>query len=99
MTIKKLFLVVIIAEPILKDKLITIVKNSGAREHTFSSVNGEGTTEIHGTEWEGEFVKIESIVSESVADEIFKLIKERYLKNHALIIYKHPVEVIRSEKF
>ncbi len=75
MTFRNLYLVGIIAEPTLKDKLLDIIQKAGAQEYTFFSVNGEGTTTIHGTDWEGEFVKIESIVGEAVAQEIFRQIK------------------------
>lgn len=99
MTFRNLYLVGIIVEPTLKDNILDIIQKSGAHEYTFYSVNGEGTTTIHGMDWEGEFIKFESIVAEAVASDIFQQIKERFLKNYALIIYKHPVEVIRSEKF
>lgn len=46
-------LVTIIAEPVLKDRLIHEIYALGAHGYTISEVHGEGTRGIHASQWQG----------------------------------------------
>lgn len=93
-------LVTIIAEPILKDRLLQEIHTLGAHGYTISEVHGEGTRGIHASQWQGGGnVKIETLVSPEVADRIMEAMTDHYFPNYAVIAYVHDVQVVRSEKF
>ncbi|MFQ3633380.1 P-II family nitrogen regulator [Roseiflexus sp.] len=92
-------LVTIIAEPVLKDRLIHEIQALGAHGYTISEVHGEGTRGIHASQWQGGNVKIETIVSPEVAERIVEVVADQYFPNYAVIAYVIPVQVVRSEKF
>ncbi|MFQ3682318.1 P-II family nitrogen regulator [Roseiflexus sp.] len=92
-------LVTIIAEPVLKDRLIHEIQALGAHGYTISEVHGEGTRGIHASQWQGGNVKIETIVSPEVAERIVEVVADQYFPNYAVIAYVIPVQVVRGEKF
>ncbi len=92
-------LVTIIAEPVLKDRLIHEIQALGAHGYTISEVHGEGTRGIHASQWQGGNVKIETIVSPEVAERIVEVVADQYFPNYAVIAYVTPVQVVRGEKF
>lgn len=91
-------LVTIVAERILRDRLVEKIRACGARGFTLGEVSGEGTSRVHPHEWEGPSVKLETLVSEEVARRIVDEMA-RYFEHHALIVYTTEVRVVRSGKF
>lgn len=98
METQELILVTLVAERILRDRLLERIRDLGARGHTLTDVSGEGTSQIHAHEWEGPSVKIETLVSADVADRIVAA-AAKYFQHHAVIVYTHPVRVVRKDKF
>ena len=92
-------LVTIIAEPVLKDRLIHEIHTLGAHGYTISEVHGEGTRGIHASQWQGGNIKIETLVSPEVADRIMDAMADHYFPNYAVIAYATDVQVVRGEKF
>ena len=92
-------LVTVIAESLLEDRLIRDFKRCGAKGYTVTQARGEGSRGVRASEWEGANVKLESIVSESVADAILELLSEKYFQHYAVIAYLENVEVVRGEKY
>ncbi len=95
----RLSLLTIVAESVLRERLIGDLQRSGARGHTLTDVSGEGSRhrrvgDIHG----GNF-KIETIVSPEVAERLLKVLTTDYFPNYAVIAYVTPVEVVRGEKY
>ena len=84
-------LVTIIAERILRDRLIEAVHRLGATGHTLTDVQGEGTRHAQSSAVRGPSVKIEAIVVPEVA--------ERYFEHHSVIVYLQDVEVVRGSKY
>lgn len=99
MTKHSLYLVSILIEPSLKERIISGIQELGAKEYIIVEINGEGTTGVHGTDLDSTYLKIETIVTHEVSEDIFKFIYDNYLHNYGLITYRHAVDVIRSEKF
>lgn len=91
-------LVTIIAERVLRDRLIDAIHDLGATGHTIADVQGEGTRGVRVARG-GPSVKIESIVSASVADRIAEHVAERYFAHHSVIMYFQNVEVLRGSKY
>jgi nitrogen regulatory protein PII len=98
METQELTLVTLVAERILRDRLLERIRELGARGYTLTDVTGEGTSHIHAHEWEGPSVKIETLVPEDVARGIVET-AAKYFEHHAVIVYTQTVRVVRKEKF
>lgn len=70
--------VTIIAEALLENRLIHDIKQAGARGYTITEARGEGTRGVRASEWEGQNIRLEALVSEAVADRILALLAEHY---------------------
>ena len=92
-------LVTIIAERILRDRLVEAVHRLGATGHTLTDVQGEGTRHAQSSAVLGPSVKIEAIVVPDVADQIVAHVAERYFQHHSVIVYLQDVEVVRGSKY
>ena len=68
MELVKAKLITIITERLLRHEITDMIKLKGATGYTRSEVEGEGSRGIRASDFEGRNVKIETIVSESVAD-------------------------------
>jgi len=91
--------VTIIAERVLKEPLIAMLKLHGARGFTLTAVEGEGSRGVRASEWEGRNVSIDTIVSGEVADLLMAAVGERYFDDFAVIIYSVDVDVLRGDKY
>lgn len=89
-------LVTIIAEPLVKTRLIDDIVGLGARGYSVSSAEGSNT---RATAWEGPNIRIETIVGRRLAERILEHIAEHYFEHFAVIAFTHPVRVVRSAKF
>lgn len=95
----RLKLVTIIAEAILEERLINELRKLGARGYTVGRVRGEGTRGIHASDWEGDNLRIETLVGPEVADRIMNHLAGTYFQDYAVIVYSVDAEVIRGEKY
>lgn len=91
--------VTIIAERVLRDDLLKLLKRHGASGWTLHSVEGEGSRGIRASEWEGHNVQIDTLVSIDTADSIMTEISNLYFADWSIIIYSVDVEVLRGEKY
>jgi nitrogen regulatory protein P-II 2 len=62
-------------------------------------VRGEGLHGARLSEWEGENIRFETIVSEAVAERIKEYLAERYFPHFAVVVYISNIEVLRGGKF
>jgi nitrogen regulatory protein P-II 2 len=92
-------LVTIIAERILRDRVLEGIRKAGSRGFTITDVKGEGTSRIHAHEWEGPSVKVETLVPAEVAERIVDMVARRYFEHHAVIVYTSNVQVVRARRF
>ena len=91
--------VTIIAERVLRDDLIELVKAKGAKGWTLTMVEGEGSRGIRASEWEGRNVQLDTLVSPEVADAIMDEVGSRYFKDWSVIVFVADVEVLRKDKY
>lgn len=92
-------LVTIVAERILKDRIVADVLGAGARGFTITDAYGKGSRGVRASEWEGPDVRIEVVVSQEVADRIMTHVSTTYFKHYAVIAYMQTVEVVRGDKY
>lgn len=95
-TLKK---VTIVAERLLKEQLIELIKSNGATGYTLIACEGEGSRGVHASDWEGRNVQIETIVGAEAADTILDIVCEKYTDHYAVIAYHNDVTVRRKNKF
>lgn len=91
--------VTIIAERVLRDDLIALIKERGASGWTLAMVEGEGSRGIRASEWEGRNVQIDTLVPSEVAETIMDEVGKRYFKDWSVIVYVTDVEVLRKDKY
>lgn len=99
MKLTSLKLLVIIAEVVLEEQILLEIKNLGAKGYTLSEVRGEGSRGIRTSEWERKNIKIETMVSPEVADDILTCLSEKYFSDYAVTVYVYDVGVARGEKY
>lgn len=91
--------VTIIAERVLREEILALLREKGATGWTLAMVEGEGSRGIRASEWEGRNVQIDTLVPPELADELMEEIARRYFKDWSVIVYACDVEVLRKEKY
>jgi nitrogen regulatory protein PII len=92
-------LVTIIAADSLKNHIVKDIQSLGAKGYTVSYVEGKGEKELRNSAWEGENVKIETIVSSDACDKIMTYLQKNYFDKYAMIAFSTDVMVVRSTHF
>jgi nitrogen regulatory protein PII-like uncharacterized protein len=95
----QLTLLTIITEDVLAQVIEREIEQLGAKGFTLSSVTGKSLGHTRDNPWEGENVKIETIVTEEISQKILKHLQEKYFDRFAMIAFTHPVQVVRSDHF
>lgn len=92
-------LLTIIAEDELEDRLVRDLKSLGVTGYTVLKARGEGSHRARTSEWEGENIQLETLVTEPVAEKILQLLAGHYFSHFGVIAYASTVEVLRGGKF
>ncbi len=95
----QLSLITIIAEHILRERIIEDIRTAGATGFTLTEVYGEGTRGVRASTWQGNNIKVETLVSAEVAERILERLSDTYFEHYAVIAYRSSIEVIRGAKF
>lgn len=99
MELVRLKLVTIVAEAVLEKRLVEEIRRLGAKGYTVTDARGEGARGLRTMDWEGKNVRLETIVSEEVAERILTRLQEAYFPHYAVIAYVENVEVVRGDKY
>jgi len=99
MNIHNLSLLVIIAEALLKDRLIHAIRESGAKGFTVTEVAGEGSRQRRVGELLGDNIKIEVIANRDTAERILIVLQQDYFPQYTVIAYLSEVQVLREDKY
>ena len=91
--------VTIIAERLLRDQILDLLKRHGATGWSIAAVEGEGSRGNRTSDFEGRNVHIDTIVADKTADSIMGDIAEHYFTDWAIITYCSDVEVLRGDKY
>jgi nitrogen regulatory protein PII len=100
MTLHPMKLVTIICEAILEERVVELLRESGAHGHTAFNVRGSGnqgerTADIAET---GN-VQIQVIVKPAVAATMLERLHRELFAAYAMVAYESEVRVMRPEKF
>ncbi len=96
---ENIMLITVISERLLEGKLVELLKELGARGYSISYCRGDSQGAVRASEWEGENVKIEALLSHALSDKMLERVRQDFFDNYAIVIYRSEVEVIRGEKF
>ena len=94
-----LSLLTIIIEESLANTIEKEICEIGAKGYTSSNVSGKGLSGVRDNQWDGENIKIETIVSEETCKKILDHLQKKYFNRFAIIAFHHPVSIIRSNHF
>ncbi|TVP78345.1 MAG: transcriptional regulator [Puniceicoccaceae bacterium] len=89
----------IIAEGVLRDHIVELVHKHGATGHTITQVEGEGSSHRHASDWGGRNIKVETLVSQEVADAIIENLSHEFFEDYSVIAWLTQVNVLRGSKF
>lgn len=92
-------LVTIIAEGVLRERILHELTELGARGYTVSEVHGHGSSGVSELFWSGSQVRIEVLVNPTVADQIMDHLQAHYFETYSVVAYLHTVQVTRAEKY
>lgn len=95
----RLKLLTIIAEDDIEDLLVEELKALGATGYTVCPVRGEGMHGLRISGWEGENIRVETIVDPGHAEKIADRLATAYFPRCAMVVYLSDVEVLRAEHF
>ncbi len=91
--------VTIIAERVLREELLDLLRRHGASGWTLTMVEGEGSRGVRATEWEGRNIQIDTVVPPDTGDAIMEEVASSYFRDWAIITYASDVQVLRSDKY
>lgn len=92
-------LITIVAEAVVERRLVDDVKKCGAKGYSLSHVTGEGVTGRHTLDLNGPSVRIESVVTDEVAERILEMLAANYFDRFAVIAWLTPARVARPDRF
>lgn len=91
--------VTIIAERVLRDELLDLLRRHSASGWTIAMVEGEGSRGVRASEWEGRNIQIDTVVPPETGDAIMDEIATTYFRDWAIITYSSDVQVVRGDKY
>ncbi len=92
-------LVTIISEAVVERRLIDDIKKCGAKGYSLSHVRGEGTTGKHTLDLNGSSIRLETVVTDKVAEAILEMLAADYFDTFATVAWVSPVNVARPERY
>lgn len=92
-------IVTIVTERILEARLLRKIEELGAKGYTLTQAAGKGSRGVRASEWEGPDTRIETLVSEEVAEKIVDYIAETFFEHYAVIVYVQDAQVVRGDKY
>lgn len=95
----KVKLLTVIAEAVLRDRLVAELRTAGASGYTVAEVHGSGFGTVRASEWSGPSVRIETIVTAEIAEGLLATLTERYFPSWSVVAYLQEVDVVRPERY
>lgn len=92
-------LLTIIAEESLAQLIEQEIEELGAKGFTLTAVSGKSLGNTRDNPWEGENIKIETIVNAESSQKILNHLQQKYFDRYAIIAFTQPVRVVRSDHF
>lgn len=92
-------LVTIISESVVEQKLIADIKSCGAKGYSVGHVHGEGVTGKHSLDLNGPSIRLETVVTEKVAQAIIDMLAAKYFNRYATVAWMTAAQVARPDRF
>jgi len=92
------FLLTVIAEGVIEERLLADLRRWGVRGLTTSRVEGDPFGS-RVADVAGAFVRMECVVPEAVSTRVLEGLAEAYFGRYKVIAYDHPVRVVRQDKY
>ena len=96
---KELMLVTVVAEAVVEHRLIRDVTACGAHGWSVCDARGQGSKGVRADEFEGSNIRLETLVSEEVADRIMDVLARDYFPRYAVVAWVTTVGVVRPAKY
>ncbi len=90
--------VTIVAAAAYKNEILATLDEAGVHHYTFFEVFGKGDHTAP-QETESRNIRVESIVSSHLMDELIETLHREILGEKAVIVYVQDVDVLRHQKF
>lgn len=91
--------VTIVAESILESRLVDDLRKAGALGWTITLAHGEGPRGRRVSDLEGGNIRVETLVSEQVAEAIWSRLASNYFPNYAITAWTNDVHVARPDRY
>lgn len=92
-------LVTVVAEAVLEHRLVRDVAAAGAHGWTVTDARGRGSRGVRADEFEGDNVRLETIVARDTAERFLGVLSSDYFPHYAVVAWITPAEVVRPEKY
>jgi len=89
----------IVAEAVLEQRLLEDLAAAGARGWTITAARGSGPMNRRVSDLEGGSIRIEALLSSSAAEDMWRVLREAYFADYAVVAWAYDVQVARSEHF
>lgn len=96
---RKIQCVVIVTESVLEAKLLRTLEQAGSRGWTISTARGRGPNDSRISDIDGGQIRVETLVSEEVAERIWGLLEGMYFHDYAMAAWSYDVAVHRVERY
>ena len=92
-------LLVIVAEAVLRDRLVAELKTLGVPGCTLTTAMSWAREGLGSGEWEGPSVRLEVVALPEIVDAILSTLSEKYFASWSLMAWVTDVAVVRAEKY
>ncbi len=92
-------LVTIVTESILEARLTRDIEACGSRGWTITDARGHGPRNRRASELEGGNIRLETIVTQSVAVAIMEMLSRDYCPAYAVAAWTTPIQVSRLNRY
>lgn len=99
MQLQSLKLITIIAEEILKDRLVAKVQELGATGASYHRTQGVGSRSVRHNDMFGENIQMKIVCTQDVAEAILTYISHNYFDNYAIVAWLADVQVVRGSTY
>jgi len=92
-------LLTIVAEEILRERLLDEIRKAGAKGFTLTEVTGEGSRHRRVGDVLGGNSKLDVLASLGVVERLLSVLASDYFPRYAVIAYVTDVGVVRGERY
>lgn len=93
-------LITIVTEAALEDRICEALPGLGATGYTVVNARGRGSRGVRDAGWSSSGnIRIEVVCKADTAEKIVSVLRERYYRDYAMVIFVSDVEVLRADKF